>query len=123
MLDSAELVAFVGTTDPDRARRFYQQTLSLPLLEQTPFASVFRAPNAILRVTAVERAARAPYTVLGWQLPDVVTAAKELLERGVTPLRYAGIDQDELGIWLAPSGARVLWFTDPDDNVLSLTQI
>ena len=30
--------------------------------------------------------------------------------------------QDELGIWTTPSGARVAWFTDPDGNVLSLTQ-
>jgi hypothetical protein len=25
-------------------------------------------------------------------------------------------------VWAAPGGARVAWFTDPDGNVLSLTQ-
>jgi hypothetical protein len=29
--------------------------------------------------------------------------------------------QDDLGIWSAPSGARVAWSTDPDGNTLSLT--
>jgi hypothetical protein len=31
--------------------------------------------------------------------------------------------QDELGIWSAPSSARVAWFTDPDGNTLSLTEL
>ena len=32
------------------------------------------------------------------------------------------MEQDELGVWSAPGGARVAWFKDPDGNVLSLTQ-
>jgi hypothetical protein len=36
--------------------------------------------------------------------------------------RYEGIEQDELGIWTSPSGARVAWFGDPDGNTLSLTE-
>jgi len=31
--------------------------------------------------------------------------------------------QDELGIWLSPSGAKVAWFKDPDGNVLSVTEM
>jgi hypothetical protein len=30
--------------------------------------------------------------------------------------------QDELGIWTAPSGAKVAWFKDPDGNTLSISQ-
>jgi catechol 2,3-dioxygenase-like lactoylglutathione lyase family enzyme len=123
MLDSADLVAFVPTTDLDRARRFYGDLLSLPLIEQTSLACVFRSPNATLRVTAVERPARAPYTVLGWRVPDILAAVRELTRRGVRPLRYDGMAQDELGIWTSPSGARVAWFEDPDANVLSVTQV
>jgi hypothetical protein len=47
---------------------------------------------------------------------------RDLKERGVAFERFAGVDQDELGIWHAPSGARVAWFKDPDGNTLSLTQ-
>jgi hypothetical protein len=32
------------------------------------------------------------------------------------------MEQDDLGIWTSPSGARVAWFKDPDGNVLSLTE-
>jgi catechol 2,3-dioxygenase-like lactoylglutathione lyase family enzyme len=123
MLDTAELVAFVPTTDLDRARRFYGDLLELPLIEQTSFACVFRSPNATLRVTGVERPARAPYTVLGWRVPDILAAVRELDRRGVRLLRYDGMAQDELGVWTSPSGARVAWFEDPDANVLSVTQV
>jgi catechol 2,3-dioxygenase-like lactoylglutathione lyase family enzyme len=121
MLGDAELVAFAPSSDLDRARRFYGETLELPLLEQTPFACVFRAPNATLRVTLVGQAAQAPYTVLGWNVPDIETAARQLAQRGIEPLRYGGLEQDRLGVWRSPSGTRVVWFKDPDDNVLSLS--
>jgi predicted enzyme related to lactoylglutathione lyase len=32
------------------------------------------------------------------------------------------MEQDDLGIWTTPGGDRIAWFTDPDGNVLSLTQ-
>jgi hypothetical protein len=47
---------------------------------------------------------------------------RELAGRGVEFVRYPALEQDALGIWRAPSGARVAWFGDPDGNTLSLTQ-
>jgi len=32
------------------------------------------------------------------------------------------LQQDELGIWNSPSGAKVAWFKDLDGNVLSVSQ-
>jgi len=122
MLEQAELVAFVSTRDAAAARRFYGETLSLPLLEETPYACVFQAPNALLRVTVVGDLVVAPYTVLGWAVTDIEASAHELRARGVEPVRYEQLTQDELGVWRSPSGARVIWFHDPDGNVLSLTQ-
>jgi catechol 2,3-dioxygenase-like lactoylglutathione lyase family enzyme len=122
MLGDANLVAFVSASDPERAKAFYREVLGLRLVEQTPFACVFRSPNAELRVTAVSEVAAAPYTVLGWRVADIDQAVRELLARGIAPLRYDGLEQDELGIWRSPAGARVVWFQDPDGNVLSMTQ-
>ena len=31
-------------------------------------------------------------------------------------LRFGGFEQDARGIWTAPGGDRVAWFTDPDGN-------
>ncbi len=33
------------------------------------------------------------------------------------------MQQDELGIWISPSKARVAWFKDPDGYNLSVTQL
>ena len=123
MLAAAELVAFVSATDAGRAKRFYGELLALPLIEESHFACVFRTPNAELRVTFVETLDPAGYTVLGWRVTDVRGAVRELTRGGVEPLRYEGLEQDELGIWRSPSGAQVAWFTDPDGNVLSITQV
>lgn len=46
---------------------------------------------------------------------------RDLTERGVQFTRYAGMTQDDLGVWTTPGGDRVAWFTDPDGNTLSLT--
>ena len=45
-----------------------------------------------------------------------------LIKKGVVFERYDGMNQDELGVWTSPSGARIAWFRDPDGNVLSITQ-
>jgi catechol 2,3-dioxygenase-like lactoylglutathione lyase family enzyme len=122
MLESSDLVAFVSATDLRRARAFYEQTLGLPVLEQDDFACVLDAHGTMLRVTAVREVARGGYTVVGWRVTDIGAAVRDLAARGIAFLRHAGMNQDEHGIWTAPSGAQVAWFTDPDGNVLSLTQ-
>ena len=45
-----------------------------------------------------------------------------LRKRGVVFERYGFLEQDEHGVWLAPSGTKVAWFKDPDGNLLSLAQ-
>jgi predicted enzyme related to lactoylglutathione lyase len=122
MLGSAEIVGFVSTTDPARARAFYAETLGLELESESPFALVFRVNGTMLRVTVVEERAPQPFTVLGWSVPDIAAAVRALAERGVVFERYEGMEQDELGVWHSPSGGCIAWFKDPDGNVLSLTQ-
>jgi len=55
--------------------------------------------------------------------PKRAKAVRALVTRGVQFRRYAGMPQDDLGIWASPSGAQVAWFTDPDGNTLSLTEL
>ena len=122
MLESSEVVAFVGAADLARARAFYEGTLGLPVVECNDFACVFDANGTMLRVTAVPRVSPAGYTVLGWRVTDIGAAVRELTARGVVFSRYDGMDQDEHGVWTTPGGEKVAWFTDPDGNTLSLTQ-
>jgi catechol 2,3-dioxygenase-like lactoylglutathione lyase family enzyme len=123
VLEAAELVAFVPSRDLSISESFYRDVLGLELVESTSFANVFAAGGSTLRVTRVEELAPAPYTVLGWSVPDVAAAVDSLGARGVVFKRYDRMEQDTAGIWTAPGGARVAWFEDPDGNTLSLSQL
>lgn len=116
------MIGFVGVSDLDRARQFYGQTLGLPIVEESPFAVVANANGTMLRLTAVEKPVAAPYTVLGWNVADIVSMVDQLTARGVQFTRYEGMGQDERGVWTAPAGAKIAWFLDPDGNNLSLTE-
>lgn len=122
VLGSQKLMAFIATHDPARAKAFYRDTLGLHLVSEDQFALVFDAAGTMLRVTTVQEVRAVKYTVLGWQVPDIIETAKKLHEARVTLERYAGTKQDELGIWTSPAGAKVAWFKDPDGNTLGITQ-
>ena len=123
ILGACQLVAFVATTNPRRAKEFYEKKLGLRLVYEDEFALVFDANGVTLRVTTVDEVRVAGYTVLGWVVPNVVETARHLERAGIKLQRYPGMEQDEHGIWAAPSGARVAWFQDPDRNTLSVTQL
>ena len=123
MLESALPVAFVPSTDLDRARNFYGGALGLPVQDVSGFACVFLVGQITLRVTLVGELAPQPFTVFGWQVAAIHETVADLAGRGVDFVRYEGMDQDPAGVWTAPGGARVAWFRDPDGNVLSLTQL
>lgn len=122
MLNNSNVVAFVATSRPDSAKSFYEQTLGLRLLMDDAFAIVFDANGVMLRVQKVQEYIPPTYTVLGWDVADIDASVKELLGRGVRCERYEWLEQDESGVWRAPSGAQIAWFKDPDGNTLSLTQ-
>ena len=123
MLDgTVGLIAFVSTTDLERASRFYAEVLGLRLVETTPYACVLDVDGVMLRVTLVEEVATPGYTVLGLRVVDMAAAVEGLRGRGVDLLRYPGMQQDGDGVWATPAGDRVAWFSDPDGNTVSLTQ-
>ena len=122
MVRLREVVAFVAVADLDRAEQFYGELLGMALVDERPFALTGVLGDSRVRITLVETPRIAPYTVLGFTVADVASAVDELAGRGVTFIRYDGMEQDQRAIWTSPSGARVAWFLDPDGNVLSLTE-
>lgn len=123
ILASAKAVTFVVTRDRQKAIAFYRDTLGFPLTEENDFAAVFDLNGTMLRVSTVKDHQAQQHTVLGWEISDVAATAKALRDKGVTFNVYEGFGQDDLGIWSAPgSGAKIVWFNDPDGNVLSLSQ-
>ena len=121
MLSSCKLVAFVPTTDFERAKAFYEGLLGFAVVSQDQFAVVMDAGANRVRITKVPNFTPAQFTILGWDVPDIEASVRELQQHGVKFERYGFLEQDSLGIWTAPSGAKVAWFKDPDGNVLSVS--
>jgi predicted enzyme related to lactoylglutathione lyase len=123
-LATADPIAFILTADRMRAKPFYAGALGLPITAEDDFAVTLGLGGGVtIRLTDLPGHKAAEHTVLGWAVPDIRAAVAELKAKGVTFRIYDGFGQDEAGIWQPPGGgAQVAWFTDPDGNVLSLTQ-
>jgi len=122
MADLNKPILFLATANAQRSRIFFEHTLGLPFVTDEPPALVFKVGEAMLRIQKVQQVHAPPYTALGWSVTDIRQTVKTLRNAGVTFERYEGLTQDADAIWQAPSGARVAWFRDPDNHVLSLTQ-
>jgi len=123
MDSNTEAMAFVGTTAPEAARRFYSEVLGFHLIEDSPFALAYRIGGRMLRVQKMrEPFAVFPGTVLGWKVADIHAEIAGLAAKGVAFTRFDGLPQDDAGVWTSPDGSLVAWFRDPDGNNLSLTQ-
>jgi catechol 2,3-dioxygenase-like lactoylglutathione lyase family enzyme len=123
MLYNMNIKAFVPTTKPEQAKLFYRDILGLKLLTEDNYALEFEANGILLRVAIVNELTPQAFTILGWNVPDIAAIIEALNEQGIICEKYSFFEQDDLGIWISPSGAKVAWFKDPDGNVLSLTQI
>ena len=122
MLNTTRIISFVATKNPAIAREFYERTLGLSLVSDDPFALVFNVSGTMLRVAKVQELTPAKHAILGWDVQNIRAEIEQLTERGVRFERYAGLSQDEQGIWTSPTGAKIAWFKDGDGNTLSLTQ-
>ena len=123
MLAQKKLVAFVPSRDPKKATSFFVDALGLRLVSEDSFAVVFDSGGITVRlvdVSSVKDFRPAAFTILGWSVDDIQQTVRGLRDRGVTFERYPGMAQDDLGVWTAPSGAKVAWFKDPDGNILSV---
>jgi catechol 2,3-dioxygenase-like lactoylglutathione lyase family enzyme len=123
MLASAPGIAFLPSTDLRRSRQFFEQHLGLSVETTNDYACVLSAGTTVLRVTLVGHLSPQPFTVFGWQVADIGSIVNDLTARGISFLRYDGLEQGASGIWTTPAGDQVAWFADPDGNVLSLTQL
>jgi catechol 2,3-dioxygenase-like lactoylglutathione lyase family enzyme len=122
MVANETLKAFVPTVKPAEAKIFYRDVLGLKLLSEDNYAIEFDSNGFLLRVITVPELKPHAFTTLGWNVKDIEATIVELNSKGIFCEKYDFMQQDDLCIWLSPSGAKVAWFKDPDGNVLSLTE-
>jgi len=114
--------AIVAVSDIERARRFYSETLGLELMpDGMEGILVYKTGATHLVVYPSEYAGTNKANAVVWDCgADVDTIAADLMAKGVQFERY---DMDGVtyknGIHDA-GGFKMVWFKDPDGNILHL---
>lgn len=115
--------AFSGfsVNDIDQARKFYADTLDVPVTEEYGMLALHLAEGRNTLIYPKPGHTPATYTILNFRVEDIDAAVDELASRGVNFERYQGMDQDAKGINRG-GGPFIAWFTDPAGNILSVLQ-
>ncbi len=116
------VVTFLLTKNPDACIAFYRDLLGFEFQRDDGFALIFNLHGTMLRISKVSDFTPAGHTVLGWEVADIADAVTQLNARGIEFVRYHYMQQDSSRVCTFPTGDKVAWFKDPDDNVLSLSQ-
>jgi len=124
MLSTTEAFSGMSTNDIRASRRFYEDTLGIPVEDAGVGAITLQLDSgAVVYIYSKSDHVAAAYTVLNFPVDDVDSAVDELVAKGVTFAHYEGAHQDEKGIArgkAAGHGPDIAWFTDPGGNILSV---
>ncbi len=119
MLDLARAFNGFSVNDIEAAKRFYGDTLAIPLSEANGMLRLHLGSRDVLVYPKGERHVPAEYTMLNFPVDDISSAVAELARAGIAFERYDGVD--EHGIFRL-GGPPIAWFKDPAGNVLSVLQ-
>lgn len=122
MLSTARLQTLVLTSDIERAGRFYSGVLGLRLKGKSLGALVYDVGDGDLRVSPAASHTPSEHTVFGFAVENLDEALTDLTARGLHFERFAQFSHDQRGIVTAPDGSQVIWFRDPDGNLLSVVR-
>ena len=122
-MQNSNIIGFIPSANLDVAASFYTGLLGLEMVNRDEYALEYVINQTKLRIAKVGQVSKANYTILGWEVNDIHSLVKELNSKGVEFIFYEGMPQDDIGICTFPGGSKVAWFKDPDENILSLTQI
>jgi len=122
-LSAAQSVAYVQVSDRTRGVAFYRDTLGMAHESADDFGDAFQFGSGTMRLTALPDWKAGAHPVIGWEVADISAVVAMLKGKGIAMTIYEGMGMDADGIWHAPDGhASLAWFTDPDGNVLMLSQ-
>lgn len=122
MLRDKDSAAIVAVRDIGRARDFYANTLGLELTNDNGDVLEFRTGKSGLVVYVSDFAgtnqANAVVWGVGSEIGDIVA---DLKSKGVTFEHYDGMERD--GDMHVAGDFRMVWFKDPDGNILHLNNM
>ena len=121
MLTDSEAYSGFSTNDIEASRRFYGETLGLPVTEEHGMLTVHFAGGGTVLIYPKDDHEPATYTTLNFPVRSIDAAVDELSAKGVAFERYPDLDQDERGV-MRQWGPPIAWFRDPAGNILSVIE-
>jgi catechol 2,3-dioxygenase-like lactoylglutathione lyase family enzyme len=123
MLKDKASTAIVAVSDIARATAFYRDTLGLDLADNSMGeVAVFRTGGTSLVVYRSELAGTNKANAVVWGVGDEIDdMVADLKSKGVSFEHYDGMDLD--GDIHVVGAMRLVWFKDPDGNILHLNNM
>jgi catechol 2,3-dioxygenase-like lactoylglutathione lyase family enzyme len=122
MLENSRLQTIIWTSRIAEAERFYTHVLGLRLRRRSNGNLIYDVDGSDLTVGRVPSTQPSAHTIMGFAVDDLDAEVAELANRGITWERFDGFPHDERGVVITPDGDRVVWFRDPDGNLISIVQ-
>jgi catechol 2,3-dioxygenase-like lactoylglutathione lyase family enzyme len=123
MLGEKDAAATLAVSDLQRAREFYENTLGLTPVMESPGGVLYQSGSSTVLVYPSEYAGTNQATAASWVAGDDFDAIVESLRtKGVTFEHYDDLPDTtrEGDVHVSGEDFKGVWFKDPDGNILAL---
>ena len=120
VFDDSKSFASFSVKDIDEARKFYQETLGIDVIEEEMgVLGLNMGEDEKVMLYPKQDHEPASFTVLNFPVDNLERVMSDLSQRGVKFEHYPGTD--EKGVYHG-DGPLMAWFKDPSGNILSVLQ-
>ena len=123
MLADFPAIPILLSTDMAASKHFYQDTLGLPLLDESDERMVFKCGgDTRLIISRSTVGTSDTQTQMVWRVPDIHAALDDLRVRGVRIEEYSEPDPVTTDGIADMGHSWAAWFIDPSGNVVSVIE-
>ena len=123
MLADFPAIPILLSTDMAASKHFYQDTLGLPLLDESDERMVFKCGgDTRLIISRSTVGTSDTQTQMVWRVPDIQAAIADLRARGVRIEEYSEPDPVTTDGIADMGHSWAAWFIDPSGNVVSVIE-
>lgn len=122
MLNDQPIRPVLPAADLDRAKRFYQDTLGLKVVEEREDGIKFESGDSVFYLYPTPYAGAAQHTQAAWTVSDLDETMAELRDRGVVFEEYDLPGLKTVNGVAETESVRGAWFKDTEGNILGLAQ-
>ncbi|MFJ5831630.1 VOC family protein [Streptomyces sp. NPDC093089] len=122
MLSDSPIAAIIPVNDMARAKRFYSETLGLPLTRESAEDTRYECGGTMIGLYETPYGGKAEHTLASWKVADLDAEMSALRSKGVTFEDYdlPGIKTVD-GV-VESDTMRGAWFKDSEGNILCVIE-